>query len=144
MNTNRAKITPQEFIDLMNETIPLSRFFEFSFIELDRGKVSLKMDASDIQLRAGGTLSGPSIMTLVDTALYAAVLSQLGMQAMALTSTLNFHFLRRPKPNPLIAEATLIKVGKRSVTGIVHILSEGNPDPICFASGSYSLPDDLV
>jgi len=144
MDANQAKITEREFLDLIYETIPLSRCFDFSFTEFEEGRVCLRMEASEMQLRAGGRLNGPSVMTLVDTALYAAVLSTIGMKPMALTSNLNFHFLRPPKPSALSAEASLVKVGKRHATGIVHIFSEGNSEPICFASGSYSFPDDSI
>ena len=53
------------------------------------------------------------MMTAGDTAMYAAILGSLGEVAMAVTSNLNINFLQRPEQRDLIAEGTIIKLGKR-------------------------------
>ncbi|MFN3586983.1 MAG: PaaI family thioesterase [Moraxellaceae bacterium] len=96
------------------------------------------------QLRPGGTLSGPTMMALADAAMYAAVMSRLGRLEMALTQNLNINFLARPAPADLIAEVEVLKLGRRSVVIDVKIYSEGKPEPVAHATGTYSLPPAAV
>ena len=49
-------------------------------------------------LRPGGTVSGPAMMTLADTAMYVALLAMIGPVALAVTTSLNINFLRKPAP----------------------------------------------
>jgi uncharacterized protein (TIGR00369 family) len=92
-------------------------------------------------IRPGGTISGPSMMALADLALYVAILAHIGPVALAVTTSLNFNFLRKPEQRDLIADCRLLKLGKRLAVGDVSIYSEGNPDVVCHATGTYSIPD---
>ncbi len=92
-------------------------------------------------LRPGGTVSGPFMMGMVDTAIYVAIFGELGLMAMAVTTNLNINFLRKPVAGKdVIAECTLIKVGKKLVVGEVSLYSDGDPEPIAHAVGTYSIP----
>ena len=91
-------------------------------------------------LRPGGTISGPAMFALADAALYAAVLAQVGLRALAVTTNLNINFLRRPMPGNLIGEARLIKLGKRLAVGEVLIHSEASDELVAHATGTYSIP----
>lgn len=93
------------------------------------------------ELRPGGTVSGPTIMTLADVALYAAILGEIGIVPLTVTTNLNVHFLRRPEPAQEIrAHSRLLKVGKNLVVGDVAIYSGSDPDPVAHATGTYSIP----
>src|SRR5919206_1289080 len=73
----------------------------------------LRMDYHERHIRPGGTLSGPSMMTLADLALYVAILAHIGPVGLAVTTNLAFNFLRRPEPRDLLAECRLLKLGAR-------------------------------
>ena len=92
------------------------------------------------QLRPGGTIAGPAMMTLADTAGFIAMLGQMGLDVSAVTTQLNIHFLRRPPPADLEARATIRKLGKRSAMVAVAIYSEGNAEPVADATVSYAIP----
>ena len=63
------------------------------------------------------------MMELGDFAMYVAVLSAIGAQPLAVTTNLNINFLRKPDPADLLAEARLMKIGKRLAVGEVdHLL----------------------
>jgi uncharacterized protein (TIGR00369 family) len=100
----------------------------------------LRMDYHERHLRPGGTISGPSMMALADLAIYVAVLAQVGPVALAVTTNLSFNFLRKPQPRALVADCRLLKLGKRLAVGDVAIRSDGEPDMVCHATGTYSLP----
>ncbi|MDQ4134574.1 MAG: PaaI family thioesterase [Pseudomonadota bacterium] len=101
----------------------------------------LRMAYHERHLRPGGTLSGPSIMTLADLALYVAILAQIGPVALAVTTNLSFNFLRKPLARDLIAECRLLKLGKRLAVGEVLLRSDGQDEIVCHATGTYSIPD---
>jgi uncharacterized protein (TIGR00369 family) len=102
--------------------------------------VRLRLPYRDAFLRPGGTLSGPTLMTLADTAMYFLVLAQVGPVALAVTTNLTIHFLRRPAPRDLIAEARLLRLGGRSAVGDVVMRSDGDPAPVAHATVAYALP----
>ncbi len=91
-------------------------------------------------LRPGGTISGPALMTLADTAMYFAVLSMIGPVALAVTTSLNINFLRKPSPVDVIAECRLLKLGARLAVGDVLMFSDGESDPVAQATVTYSIP----
>ena len=93
----------------------------------------------DDYLRPGGTLSGPTLMTLADTAMYFLVLAQLGPIALAVTTNLSMNFLRRPPPADLNATARLLKLGKTLVVGEIHIRG-ADQVLVAQASATYALP----
>ncbi|MFN3890700.1 MAG: PaaI family thioesterase [Beijerinckiaceae bacterium] len=113
---------------------------------------------SDRRLRPGGTISGPAMFELADLALYAAILAELGVGddparadrsrgALAVTTNLNINFLRKPAPGDLIADARLMKVGRRLIVGEAWLHPEGDAEPVAHATGAYSVPPpgaDLV
>jgi acyl-coenzyme A thioesterase PaaI-like protein len=80
------------------------------------------------------------MMTLADLALYVAILANVGPVALAVTTNLAFNFLRKPEPRDLLAEARLLKLGRRLAVGEVSLFSAGSPDLVCHATGTYSLP----
>ena len=95
------------------------------------------------QLRPGGTISGPTMMTLADTGLCVAILASIGPAALAVTTNLNINFLRKPDQRDLIAECRLVKLGKRLAVGEVSIWSEGEDEElVAHATGTYSIPPE--
>ena len=93
------------------------------------------------QLRPGGTVSGPTMMTLADLALYVAILGEIGIIALAVTTNLNINFLRKPVGNQnLKGECRLIKVGRSLIVGEVWIYSMGMDDPVAHVTATYTIP----
>lgn len=126
----------------------LQAFFETEFpnspvvIEsLGEKSARIRLAVGKRNLRPGGTVSGPFMMTAADTALYAAILGEIGLVALAVTTNLNINFLRRPSANAdVLADCRLIKLGKRLAVGEVTLFSEGDEEPIAHAVGTYSIP----
>jgi uncharacterized protein (TIGR00369 family) len=92
-------------------------------------------------LRPGGTISGPTMMMLTDVTMYVAILASIGWEPLAVTTSLNINFLRKPAPGKaLIAQCKLIKLGKRLAVGDVAISSEGEEEMVAHATSTYSIP----
>ena len=93
------------------------------------------------ELRPGGTVSGPVMMFVADVALYVAILGRIGIVPLAVTTSLTINFLRKPSADAdILGVCTLLKVGRTLAIGEVSIFSEGNPDPVAHAVGTYAIP----
>ncbi len=104
-------------------------------------RARMRMAAHEKNLRPGNTLSGPSMFQLADVALYVAILATVGEGALqAVTTNLNINFLSRPSPGDLIAEATLVKVGKRLVVGEIEMFSANGEAMVAHAIATYAMP----
>lgn len=94
-------------------------------------------------IRPGGTVSGPVIFGLADVAFYAALLAQIGPVGLSVTTGASIDFMRKPAAGAdLIADARILKLGKRLAQGDVLVFSEGVPAPVARASMTYSIPPD--
>ena len=69
------------------------------------------------------------MMALADFAMYVAVLAAIGPVPLAVTINLNINFLRKPSARDPLAEARLLKLGKRMAIGEVHGLLRGRRGP---------------
>lgn len=99
-----------------------------------------ELQAGDSYLRPGGTVSGPTLMTLADTAMYFLVLSRIGPVELAVTTNLNMNFLQRPPPGPVRAHAKMLKLGRRLAVGEVSIFAGDKEGPVAHATLTYSIP----
>ena len=101
---------------------------------------AVRMSRPHALLRPGGIISGPTLMTLADSAAYALVLAHIGDQKMAVTSALVMNFLRGAAVGDIWAEARLLRLGRRNAVCDVHLWTE-SPDRIAAqATVTYSLP----
>lgn len=131
-----------------DKTEAIARFIKQEFpqtrVEVDAvgersARVSQAVDESD--LRPGGTVSGPTLMALADVALYVALLGEIGIVPLAVTTSLTINFLRKPEASKrVIGECQLMKVGKTLAVGEVSLYSEGMDDPVAHVVGTYSIP----
>lgn len=112
----------------------------FTVESAGEGAACLRMTFHERLLRPGGTISGPSMFALADVAMYAAVLSAIGPVALAVTTNLSINFLRRPEPRDLIAQARLLKLGKRLAVGEIALRSDGIDALVAHATATYSIP----
>lgn len=134
------RITVAAFERLLAETIPLTNTLRVRVDELRFGGATLTLPGSSEWVRAGGTVSGPAIMALADTAIYAAVLSRIGLEPMAVTSDLSVRFLRRPPPSDLHADARVLHLGRRNAVAEVELWGENREELVAHATGTYALP----
>lgn len=111
---------------------------------VDGNRVGVRYPFQPSMIRPGGTVSGPTMMGLADSAMYAAILARLGRVEMAVTQNLNINFLSKPEPRDLTAEAEIIRLGRRSVVLEVRIYSDGKEEMVAHVTGTYALPSRHV
>ncbi len=126
---------------MVADELGLTADFQFRVLGLAFGWAELELDYAPTMVRPGGTISGPTLFSLVDLTLFAAVLTTVGLEPMAVTSELAIHFLRPPAPRTMRATAEILRAGRRTVHGDVRVYTVGDETPVCHASGSYAVPD---
>jgi uncharacterized protein (TIGR00369 family) len=137
-------MTASEIVAFLDREFPQmnSRGRRFVIEEVAGRSVKVRMIFHEQTLRPGGTISGPAMFALADIAMYAAVLAQIGPRPLAVTTSLNINFLRKPKPGDMIADATILKLGKRLAMGEIGLHSDGERELAAHATATYSIPDD--
>lgn len=106
----------------------------------ERGAI-LSREIGVNELRPGGTVSGPVMMSIADVAIYVAILGRIGIVPLTVTTSLSINFLRKPAAEArIIADCTLMKVGRTLIIGEVSLYSEGSDDMVAHVVGTYSVP----
>ena len=133
------RLTAPEITAFLNEVFP-GAMERFAIEAVQPMSARVRMLYSDYQLRPGGTISGPSLMTLADTAVWVALLAMIGREPLSVTSHLDIDFRRKPAPADVIGQATMHKIGMRLAVGDVLMYSEGESQPCARASVTYAIP----
>lgn len=138
MSTDLIVMDLEEVREFMREAFGYE--LPWIFEQFDDDGVTIVQSVSDDDLRAGDTVSGPTLMTLADGAAYLVVLSRIGPEALAVTSNLNMNFLRRPRKVDLVCSARVLKRGRSLITTEILIYSIDQRDkPVAHATVTYSL-----
>jgi uncharacterized protein (TIGR00369 family) len=137
-----ALLSKEELERLLSAELPamLHPRSGMSILEVQYGSCRVRQAFKPASLRPGGTISGPTMMALADFAMYVAVLGGIGPVPLAVTINLNINFLCKPGPRDLLAEARLLRLGKRLATGEVTIRSDGEEEPVAHVTATYSIP----
>jgi acyl-coenzyme A thioesterase PaaI-like protein len=97
-------------------------------------------DSSQVGLRPGGIISGPTVFGVCDAALWYACFTVIGIEPMALTSELSIRFLRPARGQQVRARADLHHPGRRSMIGSVVAWTDDPERPVAVAQGTYVRP----
>ena len=133
-----SKVTTEKFNEIIDIELPSAAEVGIYLQAIDEGKAELVLPYSENSLRPGGTIAGPFMMMLADVCMFAVVLSLLGEIKLAVTTSLNINFLRKPANTDLVAHGSIIKMGKRLAVLEVSIFS--GEDLVAHATGTYSIP----
>ncbi len=131
------KLTLAELEALMDKSFPSWRQFS-QITAVGERDLTLRMPFRNDLVRAGGTISGPALMALADTAAYFVTLVHAGPVPSAATANLDIHFLVRPQPADITAVATMLRLGRRLAVSKVDLLS--GEELVAHATVTYALP----
>lgn len=132
-------MSPDDVTAFFAAHFPHALDFGFAIDALPAGGSALSLRVRPDHLRPGDTVSGPTLMTLADTAMYAALIASEGpvRGGTAVTSSLEAHFLRRPRASTLTATCRLLKVGRRLAVGAVELHADGGAEPVAYCTVTY-------
>jgi uncharacterized protein (TIGR00369 family) len=131
------RMTQVELEALMDQSFPSWRTFS-QIVAIGEHDITIRMPFRKDLVRAGGTISGPALMALADTAAYYITLVHAGPVPSAATANLDIHFLVRPRPDDIRAVATMLRLGRRLAVSKVDLFS--GDDLVAHATVTYALP----
>lgn len=135
-----ARLQANELMTYLDEVFPQVTPMGMRIEADDDQGMTIRLPVAADHLRPGGTVSGPTMMTLADAGMYMLLLSRIGRVPLAVTTSLSINFLRKPALTDLLARIAFLKLGKRLAVGEVWIRSEGEADPVAHAVVTYSIP----
>jgi uncharacterized protein (TIGR00369 family) len=134
------KMTKAELAAFLDREFPQMAPLRMRIEDWDGAALRLAMPIGEAQLRPGGTVSGPTMMTLADCAAYLLLLGLIGPVALAVTTNLNINFLRKPGTGELSAQATMLKLGKTLAIIEIALYSAGVDEPVAHSVLTYAIP----
>src|SRR5210317_1944616 len=133
-----SKVSIEAFSAIIASELPSAAETGVYLKSIEHGQAEVVLPYSDHSLRPDGTIAGPFMMLLADVCMYAVVLSLLGEIKLAVTTSLNINFLRKPGQGELVGRGSVIKLGKRLAVIEVSIYSD--EEIVAHATGTYSIP----
>jgi uncharacterized protein (TIGR00369 family) len=138
---DRLRLSPDELAAFLDEVFPaLARLNLGQLVSVAPGRVRTTLQPANLMIRPGGIVSGPTLMGLIDFAAYAVVLAHIGPVQMAVTNTLSVTFLRPCRPEPVFADAHLLKLGRRFASIDTRVWQSAENHLVAQATVGYALP----
>ena len=113
----------------------------YRIVDLQQGYARVIQNITQENLRPGGTVSGPTIFSLVDIGMYILLLAHIGKEPLAVTINCSIDFLKKPTMDEeLFADCNLLKLGKTLVVGEVLVKSSDQEALVARSSITYYRP----
>lgn len=135
-----ARISAAELERLAREEVPVAGEMGVRVDRIAAGEVDARVPYREAFVRPGGTVAGPVLMALADFVTWGVVMSLIGPVKLAVTTSLNINFLRRPDPGDIIAKGRILKLGRRLAVGEVYLYTEGRDELVAHVTCTYSIP----
>ncbi len=142
MDHSQLKMTTAELDAFRRREFPQIDHLNLSFTGLVPMRLDFASTCDYEHLRPGGTVSGPTLVTLADAASYFVILAMLGPVKMAVTTNLNINFMRKPQPGVLTGTVELLKLGRRLAVTEARLYGEGSDEMVAHAVLTYSIPPE--
>ena len=114
------------------------QYSDYLAIDVQPGECTVRLYATERHLRPGNTVSGPCLFTLADIGGYVCVLSHVGREALAVTTSLTINFMRKAGPGPVDGHCRILKLGKSLMVFDIDIVADGAT--VAHATGTYAIP----
>ena len=143
MPTHSA-LTPVMTADEINAYLKIvypqlnDQYSDYLAIDVQPGECTVRLNANERHLRPGNTVSGPCLFTLADIGGYVCVLSHVGREALAVTTSLTINFMRKAGPGPVDGHCRILKLGKSLMVFDIDIVADGAT--VAHATGTYAIP----
>lgn len=136
-----AQTTPDSFNALIQSQSPFGAWLGLKIEAIGKGTARLRLPYRRDFLRPGGVINGPVIMAAADFAMYAAIMGLDPRGEHAVTTNMHTYFLRRTSERDLIAEASVIKAGRRLVVMEASVRADSEVELVAHMTGTYAFSD---
>ena len=128
----------QEVVAFIAQEFPQTKC---TVVDVGNSGATVTHEIGPNELRPGGTVSGPVLMAVADVALYVAILGEIGIVPLTVTTSFTINFLRKPTAGKsIVGVCKLMKVGRTLAVGEVSLYSQGSNEPVAHVVGTYSIP----
>jgi uncharacterized protein (TIGR00369 family) len=136
----KLKLTAAEIETVIRGGLPTAAPSGIAVEEVRPGYARIRLPFSKWMLRPGNLVSGPTLFTAADTAMYALVMAHIGPEVMAVTADLNIHFLSAAPAGDVVAEARMLRLGLRLAVMEVSLYTGDDRTLAAHVTGTYALP----
>lgn len=132
----------EEVRSFFSKHLPFFDAFGFAIESISDGVAVARFVYDEKWTRPYQIINGGTLMALADVAVYMAIFGRIGIVPLAVTNELKMNFLRPAMGGDVLAEASLMKIGRRVAYATADVYVDGDPDRIvAHATASYILPD---
>ena len=136
----KLQFSISELSSYLDEVFPQA-VNRYRIVDLQQGYARVIQNITQENLRPGGTVSGPTIFSLVDIGMYILLLAHIGKEPLAVTTNCSIDFLKKPTMDEeLFADCNLLKLGKTLVVGEVLVKSSEKEALLARSSITYYRP----
>ena len=118
MNAQLA-VTEEELREIL-EGSPFARIYGFRLDFVAYGECRLLMPFQEVLERPDGIVSGPALMTVADVAMWLAIMTRLGKDAVTATTEITTAFLSSARREDIICVAKVMRLGQSRIYGIAE------------------------
>ena len=134
------RVSCREFNQIIEQELQWAQALGMRLEVMEKGRAEMRLPYLESSTRPGGSISGPHMMMLADACMYAVVLGLIGKVKLAVTTSFNINFVRKPSQTDLMAHGSIIKLGKRLAVLEVSVVAEADDELVAHATGTYSIP----
>lgn len=134
------RVSCREFNQIIEQELQWAQALGMRLEMMEKGRAEMRLPYLESSTRPGGSISGPHMMMLADACMYAVVLGLIGKVKLAVTTSFNINFVRKPSQTDLVAHGSIIKLGKRLAVLEVSVVAEADDELVAHATGTYSIP----
>tara|TARA_R110000868_G_scaffold92100_6_gene255572 strand:- start:68369 stop:68848 length:480 start_codon:yes stop_codon:yes gene_type:complete len=138
----RTGVTLADFDTIMREKVPFVGDMGVVTEQLSGDQARLRLPFNQRHIRPGNVICGPAIFALADIALYAVAWLVVPKADLAVTTEATVHFLSGAKPGDLLADAKILKAGKRLLIAECYIRSAVDGALCAHVIGTYAMPPE--
>jgi len=115
----RLAVTEEELVQVLSESA-FAKIYNFKLQSFGKGECTLLMPFDKSIERPGGIVAGSVFMTAADTAMWLAIMTLLGRDAMTVTTELKTTFLNSARQEDVKCTAKILKAGKSLLYGVAE------------------------
>ena len=126
--------------ELLNDVIaPWVKDLDICVEAVHSKGATLRMKYSDRLCREGGIICGQALMALADTAMVIAVSSASNGYRPMTTVDMTTHMMKPMSNTDVIAETTILRLGRSMAFGHAQLHPDNNPNPAVTCTLAYAL-----
>jgi uncharacterized protein (TIGR00369 family) len=122
METQLA-VTEEELRQVLADS-PFARIYDFRLDFVASGECRLRLPFQAALERPGDIVSGSVLMTAADVAMWLAIMTRLGKDAMTVTTELTTAFLSSAKREDVTCTAKIVRLGQSQIYGIAECCND--------------------